>query len=509
MKRLTLFFAFFLFEISSIWAQISPNAIGYYQDALIFSQNTAPMGTARLQALGGANVAVGGDAFSGIVNPAGLGIVRRGQVNFGLNFNNFSANTDYINNSTNSNYGFLKLNNFSIVSPTEPMPSYSKFKGGAWSFNVTRTNNLQRKFSYEGTNTRSTMADRFTQLADGINANVFEDEAFFNEILDLPSLAYAGYVINPFSDDSTAYYTEFRDVNDNLVAPIRQRETITSKGGETNIHFAYGGNYNDKVYFGFGLGITSLRYVYQSNYNEVLSRQAAPNELQEFTLRNNRNVTGGGINLNFGLIVRPIEDLRIGASFLTPTFYALDEKDENTMTSSFSASSFQPITNSTIPTELSYRYNSPMRANFGIAYFFKKRGFITAEAEWVNYKRMSISATDFNLEPDNQTIGRLYGSAFNLRAGAEARFDVFRVRAGAAYFQSPYAVKLDDVKRDILSYTGGLGIFLKNAAIDLGLSYTPSRSIYTPYTLPNPDFFFSAESRNTQISAILSLSFFF
>lgn len=96
-----------------------------------------------------------------------------------------------------------------------------------------------------------------------------------------------------------------------------------------------------------------------------------------------------------------------------------------------------------------------------------------------------------------------------MRLGAEARFDVFRVRAGTAFFQSPFAVKLDDVKRDILSYTGGLGIFLKSAAIDLGLSYTPSRSVYTPYTLPNPDFFFSAESRNTQISAILSFSFFF
>ncbi|GAB4132904.1 MAG: TonB-dependent receptor [Raineya sp.] len=467
------------------------------------------MGTARVQALGGANVAVGADAFSGIANPAGLGLSRRGQVNFGLNFNNFAANTDYIGNSSNSNYSFLKINNFSIISPTEPQDAYSKFKGGAWSFGVTRTNNFQRKFSYAGTNTRSTMADRFTQLADGIDANIFENEAFRNEILDLPSLAYAGFVINPFLDDSTAYYTEFRDVNDNLVAPIRQSETITAKGGETNINFAYGGNYNNKVYFGFGIGITSLRYIYSSNYNERLTRQAAPNELQEFTLRNNRSVTGGGVNFNFGLLFRPIETLRIGASFLTPTFYNLDEKDENTMTSSFNSSSFLPITNSTIPTELNYRYNSPMRANLGIAYFFEKRGFITAEAEWVNYKGMSITADNANLEPDNQTIGRLYGSAFNLRAGAEARFDVFRVRAGAAYFQSPYAIKLDDLKRDILSYTGGVGIFLKNSAFDLALSYTPSRSIYTPYTLNNPDFFYSAESKNTQISAILSFSFFF
>lgn len=485
----------------NLMGQIAPNAIGYYQDALIFSQSTAPMGTARVQALGGANVAVGADAFSATVNPAGLGLVRRGQVNFGLNFNNLSTNTDYINNSTSSNYGFLKLNNFSIINPIEA-DTYGKYKGGAWSLSIIRTNNYQREFSYEGVNTRSTMADRFTLLADGIHADIFEQEAGFNEILDLPSLAYAGFVINPFLDDSTAYYTEFRDVNDNLVAPIRQSETIRAKGGETSINFAYGGNYNNKLYFGVGIGVSSIRYIYESNYNERLTRQAAPNELQEFTLRNTRRTIGNGVNLNFGLIFRPIENLRIGTSFLTPTFYMLDEKDENTLTSNFN-------TNSTIPTELSFSYTSPMRANLGIAYFLNKRGFITAEAEWVNYRGMAVNSSSADIEADNRTIKNLYQSAFNLRAGAEARFDVFRVRAGAAYFQSPYAVRLDDVKRDILSYTGGVGLFMKNSAIDLGITYNPSRTVYTPYTLPNPDFFYSAESRNTQISALLSVSFFF
>lgn len=508
MKALSLLLAVLLILTAKFsCAQISPDAIGYYQDALIFAQSTAPMGTARVQALGGANVAVGADAFSGISNPAGLGLLRRGQINLGLNFSNFNANTDYIGTSTSSNYNYLKFNNFTIISPTEPSFPYGKFKGGAWSFSITRTNNFQRKLSYQGVNTRSTMADRFTFLADGINASVFENEAFLNEILDLPSLAYANFVINPFSDDSTAYYTEFRDVNDNLVAPIRQSEVIRARGGETNIQFAYGGNYNNRVYFGLGIGIVSLRYLYESNYNETLTRQAAPNELQEFTLRNNRKVTGTGVNLNLGLIARPTDALRIGASFTSPTFYGLSEKDENTMTAI--SRGFQPVTNSTIPTELLYTYSSPMRASFGLAYFLRKKGFITAEAEWVNFGGMGIASEDFNLEPDNQTIRNLYGSAFNFRVGAEARFDVFRVRAGAAYFQDPYKVKLDNLNRNILNYTSGVGLFFRHFAIDLGVSYTPSRSVYTPYTLPNPDFFYSAESRNQQISATISVGLFF
>jgi len=504
--RFLLACSFTLFSLQTFAQQIEPNAIGYYQDASIFAQSTAPMGTARVQGLGGANVAVGADVFSTVSNPAGLGLIKTGQFNLGLAFNNYNTNADYINDNTSSSYNYLKVNNISLIVPLESFGD-SKYKGGGIGISVIRTNNFQRKFTYGGTNTRSTMADRFTLLADGVSADIFEYEAGNGEILDLPSLAYAGYVINPYLDDSTAYYTEFRDVNDNLVAPIRQEETYQTKGGETTFHLSYGGNYNDRFFFGFGLGITTLRYKLSSVYHENLTRQAAPNELQEFTLKNNRTTSGGGVNLNLGFIARPVDFLRIGASLTTPTFYALKEKDENTLIST--SRNFSPVSNSSIPSELSFQYTSPLRANAGVAFFFNKAGFFTVEAEWVNYRSMSVSAIDVDIEADNQTIKNIYGSAFNLRGGIEGRIDIFRVRGGAAYMQNPLKESSDDVKRDILSYTGGFGIFLKSFALDLGFTYTPSNTAYTPYTLPNKDFYYSVDSKNSQISGILSLSFLF
>jgi hypothetical protein len=488
---------------------IVPGAIGYYQDAGIFAQSTAPMGSARVMGLGGANVAVGADVFSTVANPAGLGLMKRGQINLGLAFNNYNANSEYINTNTQDSYNYLKFNNFSFVVPLEN-DFESPYKGGAIGVSVMRTNNFQRRFTYSGVNTRSTMADRFTLLADGIDANIFENEAASGEILDLASLAYAGFVINPYLDDSTAYYTEFRDINDQLVAPIRQQETFRTKGGETTFHISYGGNYNDKLFFGLGLGITTLRYKLNSNYNERLTRQAAPNELQEFTLRNTRSTTGVGVNLNLGFIARPVEMLRIGASLTTPTLYALQEKDENSLSSFFSGSSVA-TTVSTIPSELAFQYISPLRTNVGLAVFFSKYGFVTAEAEWVNYKGMSVGSTDVDtdLTADDQTIKNIYKWGLNLRAGIEGRFDVLRVRGGVAYYQSPFRNLNDGIDRNILAYTGGFGVFFKHVSLDLGLTYTPSRSVYTPYSLPNPDFYYSAVSKNQQITGALTVSFLF
>lgn len=504
--RSSLAFLFTFFTYHTFAQQVEPGAIGYYQDASIFAQSTAPMGTARIQGLGGANVAVGADAFATVSNPAGLGLMKNGQFNFGLAFSNYGTKSSYINTDTQDSYNYLKLNNVSLVMPIEAFGD-GPYKGGAVGISVIRTNNFQRRFSYVGTNTRSTMADRFTTLADGINANIFEEEAGFNEILDLASLAYAGFVINPYLDDSTAYYTEFRDVNNNLVAPIRQQETFQTKGGETTFHISYGGNYNDKFFFGFGLGITTLRYSLNSIYNENLTRQAAPNELQEFTLKNKRSTRGGGVNFNLGFIARPVDFIRFGASLTTPTFYALAEKDENTLIST--SRNFSPTTNSTIPSELNFQYTSPLRANAGVALFFNKAGFFTLEAEWVNYKSMSISSLDANLESDNKTIKNLYGSAFNIRSGIEGRFDVFRVRGGASYMQNALKEKLDDINRDIFSFSGGFGLYLKTFSLDLGVTYTPSKSVYTPYSLSNRDLFYSVDSKNTQISGIMTVSFLF
>jgi long-subunit fatty acid transport protein len=124
---------------------------------------------------------------------------------------------------------------------------------------------------------------------------------------------------------------------------------------------------------------------------------------------------------------------------------------------------------------------------------------------------MSVGSVDVDtdLTADDQTIKNIYKWGLNLRAGIEGRFDMLRVRGGVAYYQSPFRNLNDGIDRNILAYTGGFGVFFKHVSLDLGLTYTSSRSVYTPYSLPNPDFYYSAVSKNQQITGALTVSFLF
>src|SRR3982750_530073 len=61
-------------------------------NALLFSR-TVPGGSARIQGLGGAQTALGGDYSSALSNPAGLGMFNHSEFTFspGINFQNVSA----------------------------------------------------------------------------------------------------------------------------------------------------------------------------------------------------------------------------------------------------------------------------------------------------------------------------------------------------------------------------------------------------------------------------------
>lgn len=510
MKKFVLFGVLAISYYQLAFSQVDPMAIGYYQDALIFAQPTVPMGTARSQALGGAGSTMGADLSSCIINPAGLGIATRGQVNLGLNLNQLSTSSNYINKDTKDSYLFPKISYVGWIAPLL-MNEGNIAKNASLGVSIIRTNNYQKRFAYEGINTRSTMADRFTLLAEGIDARVFENEAFFDQIYSLASLAYATYVINPYLNDSTSYYTEFRDINDNLVAPIRQKETYTVKGGETMVHVAVGVNLMDKLYLGAGLGLTNIRYRLNSIYEETLTRQAVTNELQAFSLTNQRVVTGGGLQLSLGGIYRPFEMLRIGVSIYSPTFYVLNETDDNEMTATFAGNSFTPVTRRMVQSKLEYSYTSPLKVNAGFLLQFQKRGFVTAEAEWVTYGAMKLStdAQGVSLDADSRTIANLYRTALNLKAGVEARWDIWRARLGTAYYQDPYRVKLDNINRNTLCFTGGVGVIAQNFAVDLTAIFTRFKTAYTPYALPDPNFYFSVETKNRILSFILGGTLFF
>src|SRR5690606_17644380 len=116
--------------------------------------------------------------------------------------------------------------------------------------------------------------------------------------------------------------------------------------------------------------------------------------------------------------------------------------------------------------------------------------------------RFSISDDNpYGLDPgtgyfsqQNRIISSTYGGAMNYRIGAEARFDVFRVRAGYAHYGDAFNSNLDRARK---YFTGGIGLKEKRYFLDAAYVAGKWNSYYSPYKLnDNSQPIVATENRN-------------
>lgn len=100
-----------------------------------------------------------------------------------------------------------------------------------------------------------------------------------------------------------------------------------SSGNLYGLDLALAGSIKDRVYLGFDFGIDFLSYDNSQRYLET--RNGANGEVEDYDILSNKHVSGTGINLKFGTIIRPMEEnpLRVGFALETPTWFVLTQKN--------------------------------------------------------------------------------------------------------------------------------------------------------------------------------------
>jgi hypothetical protein len=150
--------------------------------------------------------------------------------------------------------------------------------------------------------------------------------------------------------------------------------------------------------------------------------------------------------------------------------------------------------------EFTYQFLSPLKVSGGFAYFFSKKGFITADLEYVGYGGMKVYSAELGGSANqafqtkyNGQISRNYEGALNVKLGSEIRISPsISVRAGAAMYGSGYAPSYDTIDRNALQVSGGIGYRKNNFYVDLTAIRRTQKDAYTPYTLKNAADFSSA-----------------
>ncbi len=415
-------------------------------DALRFSQ-TYQQGTARSAAMGGAFGALGGDISVLATNPAGMSVYR------GMDFcltpvvlNNNVEST--LNGVSEEDSKFaMKFSSFGIVSGNDKGRT-TGFTNFAWGIAYNRLNDFSSNERLGAINPSSSLLDVWKDKANTNSGNMFTTDLAMRS-----QLMFQG-------ENDGKYYTPY-DVEwgDNATGKYGEKQTrsVTQKGGINTWDFAISGAYNDMFFFGASLGVQSIHYKYTARYHEE-DTQASPQPFDYYNFNEKLKINGGGVNLRLGLLVKPINFLRFGAAFHTPTVYNLTDKYYTTLEKQFKHEGFYDKVISDNDA-IEYDLVTPMKGILSAAFVVPGYGLVSFDYESVNYTKSKYQNEDFDdegFDVQNDAIKSKFQRTNNFRVGLEGLAGPVSIRAGYALYGNPYKFVSGNKQRQILSF--GIGI---------------------------------------------------
>lgn len=406
-----------LLGCTAIWAQSEFDALKYSQSDI--------NGTARYMSMGGAFGALGGDASSIGLNPAGLGVYRSSELSISTGLVHTTTSADWNGKKGNEDRYNVPLNNLTYVIGYNTGEKEG-FVGSNFAFSFNKIKNFHRNIYAKGGSQSSSLGSYIGGLSDGFSTGQLQtgDYSGFNNtsVPYLSVLGYETYLINPNSSNSTVWDAA------NTGGAVNPTYSLSEEGYINEWALSYAANISNKLYLGASLGIQDLKYDATTRYTEDFYNGYG------FTLTNYSHTTGTGVNFKIGTIFRPTSSVRLGVSIATPTFYSLTTETSAGLSASTDSSSFASI--STPGSHNDFRLQGPVQYNFSAAYVFGKLGLISLDYGIANYSGMKLrdddgSSSTYILE--NQGISNYLKNVQTLRIGAEFKLDdQFALRAGYA-----------------------------------------------------------------------------
>ncbi|MCM1070292.1 MAG: outer membrane protein transport protein [[Clostridium] fimetarium] len=454
-------------------------------DAYNLSQ-TELRGTARFMSMAGAFTALGGDISTLNQNPGGIGVYRGSDIGFTFDVNMMNAKTSgNLSGGRDNSFTKCDVNDFGYIGTVNL--GNSGLQTISWGVSYARLNSFNRQYSGVGMPLSTSMSNYITTFTDGYDPGaLFDDGSDNNPYQDysanapnwLSVLAFNGGLVTPqvgVDAEGQPYETDvydglfqYQEVGDGAGGVIPATTgtgamTVNESGYTDEYSINFGGNVSNVVYWGLGVGITDLGYTQNSTYTESLANADVPVNgdmgIQPgnggFQLSNWKHVSGTGVNVKLGLILKPINELRIGVAFHTPTYWSMTTSYNGRIDSRFSSGFQSPDYNETPTATYDWRLHSPWKLMVGVAGVIGGRGIISADYEYQAYNAMNTRDAD-GTEFDYFTgdIKNYFKASNTLRIGGEFRVTPqFSIRAGYAYTASNLK---EDVKNSNLEvYTNG------------------------------------------------------
>lgn len=488
-------------------------------DAFSVSQNDLK-GTARYMSMAGAFGALGGDLSAINQNPGGIGVYRSSDVGITLNLDLQSAETSANGVSTEVTQTKFNCNNFGYVGSyrldSDIMPYIN------WGFTYNRPVSYNRRYRGEISDLNNSLSNYIAGVTNkaGYNTN---DLSFMNDYDPyihsnapwLSIMGYNSYIVNPTTFDLNGYGKNFVGLMNAATLGFSEYEVI-EKGGVDEFSFNFGGNLSDMLYWGIAFGVSSMEQDRYTYYGEGLTNATVPREddsldengIASYGLENWLNTKGNGFNFKFGFILKPINELRIGASIHTPTYWDLTDQIFSSLnyyveTSDGFVTEGYEDANAGYTYETDYRIYTPWKFSLSAAAVLGTNGLLSFDYERVAYDDMKVKydngwsewVEDWDVQ---SSIKDTYKAMNVFRVGAELRVTPqLSLRLGYSYQDSPVRKDAYEGRMNIMTagttpaytfekktqyYTGGLGYRYKGFYTDFAYVHKSRESEYRAFS---------------------------
>ncbi len=341
--------------------------------------NTPMTGSSKFNAMAGSNGALGGDASSLLTNPAGLGVAIAGDVSVTLSVENNKNTSTLAGNSVNYNISKVNLGNVGGVAAFQLMTETP------W------------KFINLGANMSTTSLENYVESPGNSNVVISKNlvDGSGNNVVG--NLSYLGHAYNRY-------------------------------GTQTKFNLGVGANYNNSLYLGASV---NMHYVDLQQYDSA----SFGLDLDKTAYTFNKQYTpfsekSNGFSATVGVLGKITNQLRLGASIETPTWWSLDRvyTDYYTGTDGY-------VYQDSFVEDRTFR--SPMKATLSGAFVASKNFAIN-----VDYT-LGITKPHYKVQGDaekelNSFFSDTYKNLSEIKVGAEYRIKSFRLRGGYSYTSSPF-----------------------------------------------------------------------
>ena len=295
-------------------------------DAYRYSQRDMN-GTARYLSMGGAFGALGGDISVLSNNPAGLGIYRSSEVVTTLSVSSVKAKSNWAGSQSDATKTKFNFDNIAYVGYF-PTGNDEGVVGWNIGFSYNRLKNYSRSYRMSMTgSTGSSMADYIAARANlgGLTPDLINEETDGNGNIVYDPYNKVGDWLSVIGGNTG--FMNYRNGQYQSAFPASSyqhslTEMLVSESGAIDQYaLAFGMNISEFLLLGATVSITDLNYDLSSYYAEDYNKHTDFTSYME--LMNGLSTDGTGYNVNVGAILRPVDFLRIGVAYNSPTWYKM------------------------------------------------------------------------------------------------------------------------------------------------------------------------------------------